>query len=286
VSDPIERVGVIGAGQMGAGIAEVSARAGVDVVVFEPTEALTTAGRSRITKSLERGVSAGKVTEREREAALGKLKFTTSLADLSDRQLVIEAIIEDESVKAKVFAQLDKVITDPDAVLASNTSSIPIMKIAAATENPSRVLGLHFFNPVPVLPLVELVSTLVTSDAAVARTEQFASSVLGKQVVRCSDRSGFVVNALLVPYLLSAIRMVEAGFATVEDVDKAVVAGLSHPMGPLRLSDLVGLDTLKLIADKMFEEFKEPHYGPPPLLLRMVEAGQLGKKSGQGFYTY
>lgn len=286
VSNPIERVGVIGAGQMGAGIAEVSVRAGVDVLVYEPTEALTAAGRNRITKSLERGVSAGKVTERERSAALGRLKFTTSLADLADRQLVIEAVIEDDAVKGKIFAELDKLITDPDAVLASNTSSIPIMKIAAATQNPGRVLGLHFFNPVPVLPLVELVSTLVTSDAAVARTEQFASSVLGKQVVRCSDRSGFVVNALLVPYLLSAVRMVEAGFATVEDVDKAVVAGLSHPMGPLRLSDLVGLDTLKLIADKMFEEFKEPLYAAPPLLLRMVEAGQLGKKSGQGFYEY
>jgi 3-hydroxybutyryl-CoA dehydrogenase len=286
VSDAIERVGVIGAGQMGAGIAEVSARAGVDVLVFETTEALITAGRARIVKSLERGVSAGKITERERDAAVGRLKFTTNLADVADRQLVIEAVIEDETVKRQIFAELDKVITDTDAVLASNTSSIPIMKLAAATQNPSRVLGLHFFNPVPVLPLVELVSTLVTSDAALKRTEEFASAVLGKQVVRCSDRSGFVVNALLVPYLLSAIRMVEAGFATVEDVDKAVVAGLSHPMGPLRLSDLVGLDTVKLIADKMFEEFKEPHYGPPPLLLRMVEAGMLGKKSGRGFYTY
>ena len=286
MSDAIERVGVIGAGQKGAGIAEVSARAGVDVLVFETTEALITAGRARIVKSLERGVSAGKITERERDAAVGRLKFTTNLADVADRQLVIEAIIEDETVKSQIFAELDKVITDTDAVLASNTSSIPIMKLAAATQNPSRVLGLHFFNPVPVLPLVELVSTLVTSEAAVKRTEEFASTVLGKQVVRCSDRSGFVVNALLVPYLLSAIRMVEAGFATVEDVDKAVVAGLSHPMGPLRLSDLVGLDTLKLIADKMFEEFKEPHYGPPPLLLRMVEAGMLGKKSGRGFYTY
>jgi 3-hydroxybutyryl-CoA dehydrogenase len=286
VSDAIERVGVIGAGQMGAGIAEVSARAGVDVLVFETTEALITAGRARIVKSLERGVSAGKITERERDAAVGRLKFTTNLADVADRQLVIEAIIEDETVKSQIFAKLDTVITDTDAVLASNTSSIPIMKLAAATQNPSRVLGLHFFNPVPVLPLVELVSTLVTSDAALKRTEEFASAVLGKQVVRCSDRSGFVVNALLVPYLLSAIRMVEAGFATVQDVDKAVVAGLSHPMGPLRLSDLVGLDTLKLIADKMFEEFKEPHYGPPPLLLRMVEAGMLGKKSGRGFYTY
>jgi 3-hydroxybutyryl-CoA dehydrogenase len=282
----IERVGVIGAGQMGAGIAEVSARAGVDVLVFETSESLVTAGRNRVVKSLERGVSAGKITERERDGAVGKLKFTTALADLADRQLVIEAVIEDESVKAGIFAEMDRIITDPDAVLASNTSSIPIMKLGAATANPQRVLGLHFFNPVPVLPLVELVSTLVTDEAAAARTEQFAGQVLGKQVVRCSDRSGFVVNALLVPYLLSAIRMVEGGFATVEDVDKAVVAGLSHPMGPLRLSDLVGLDTLKLIADKLFEEFKEPHYAPPPLLLRMVEAGLLGKKSGRGFYSY
>ncbi len=271
---------------MGAGIAEVSARAGVEVTVFETTEALVTAGRNRIVKSLERGVSAGKITERERDDAVGNLTFTTDLGELADRQLVIEAVIEDDTVKSKIFAELDRVITDPDAVLASNTSSIPIMKIAAATQNPQRVLGLHFFNPVPVLPLVELVSTLVTDPAAANRTEEFASAVLGKQVVRCSDRSGFVVNALLVPYLLSAVRMLESGFATVEDIDKAIVAGLSHPMGPLRLSDLVGLDTLKLIADKMYEEFKEPLYAAPPLLLRMVEAGQLGKKSGRGFYTY
>ena len=282
----IERVGVIGAGQMGGGIAEVCARAGVDVVVFDTTEALTAAGRSRITKSLERGVTAGKITERERDEGLAKLRFTTDLTDLADRQLVIEAVIEDEAIKAAIFARLDEIITDPDAVLASNTSSIPIMKLGAATANPGRVLGLHFFNPVPVLPLVELVSSLVTSEAAAARTEEFAATVLGKQVVRCSDRSGFVVNALVVPYLLSAIRMVESGFATVADVDTAVVAGLSHPMGPLRLSDLIGLDTLKLIADKMFEEFKEPLYAPPPLLLRMVEAGWLGKKSGRGFHLY
>lgn len=284
--NPIERVGVIGAGQMGGGIAEVCARAGVDVTVFDTTEALVTAGRNRVVKSLERGVSAGKITERERDGAVGKLRFTTRLSDLADRQLVIEAVIEDERIKAGIFSQLDEIITDPDAVLASNTSSIPIMKLGAATKNPGRVLGLHFFNPVPVLPLVELVTTLATSDAAAERTEQFAGAVLGKQVVRCSDRSGFVVNALLVPYLLAAVRMVESGFATVEDVDKAVVAGLSHPMGPLRLSDLIGLDTLKLIADKMFDEFKEPNYGPPPLLLRMVEAGRLGKKSGRGFYDY
>ncbi|MEV3901954.1 3-hydroxybutyryl-CoA dehydrogenase [Mycobacterium sp. NPDC050551] len=282
----IERVGVVGAGQMGAGIAEVSLRAGVDVRIYEPTEALAEAGRGRIVSSLERGVSRGKLTESERDEALARLSVATDIADLADRQLVVEAIVEDAAVKAKVFAQLDAAITDPDAVLASNTSSIPIMKIAAATKNPSRVLGLHFFNPVPVLPLVELVPTLVTTDEALARVEQFAGETLGKKVVRCTDRSGFVVNALLVPYLLSAIRMAEAGVATVEDIDTAVVAGLSHPMGPLKLSDLVGLDTLKLIADSMFEEFKEPLYGPPPLLQRMVEAGQLGKKSGRGFYTY
>jgi 3-hydroxybutyryl-CoA dehydrogenase len=282
----IERVGVVGAGQMGGGIAEVCAKAGADVVVFEPSEELVEAGRKRITGSLERATSKGKLSEGDRDAALGRLKFTTSLSDLADRQLVIEAVIEDETVKRKIFAELDEVVTDPDAVLASNTSSIPIMKIAAATKNPSRVLGLHFFNPVPVLPLVELVNTLVTSEGALERTGAFASDVLGKQVVRCGDRSGFVVNALLVPYLLSAIRMAEAGVASVEDIDTAVVAGLSHPMGPLRLSDLIGLDTMKLIADSMFEELKDPHYAPPPLLLRMVEAGQLGKKSGQGFYTY
>jgi 3-hydroxybutyryl-CoA dehydrogenase len=277
---------VVGAGQMGAGIAEVSAKAGADVVVFEPTEELAAAGKARIEASLERAVSKGKLPADERDATLARLRYTTKLSELADRQLTIEAIVENEAVKAKVFAELDEVITDPDAVLASNTSSIPIMKIAAATNNPGRVLGLHFFNPVPVLPLVELISTLVTADEAVARVEHFASEVLGKKVVRCGDRSGFVVNALLVPYLLSAIRMAETGVATIEDIDTAIVAGLSHPMGPLRLSDLVGLDTLKLIADSMFEEFKEPLYGPPPLLQRMVEAGQLGKKSGQGFYSY
>jgi 3-hydroxybutyryl-CoA dehydrogenase len=282
----IERVGVIGAGQMGGGIAEVCAKAGAQVLVYEPAATLLDAGKARITASLDRAAAKGKLSQDDRDGALGRLTFTTNLADFADRQLVIEAIVEDEAVKAKVFAELDAIVTDPDAVLASNTSSIPIMKIAAATKNPQRVLGLHFFNPVPVLPLVELISTLVTSSGALERVEEFAGNILGKQVVRCGDRSGFVVNALLVPYLLAAIRMVESGFATIEDVDKAVVAGLSHPMGPLRLSDLVGLDTLKLIADKMYEEFKEPLYGPPPLLLRMVEAGQLGKKSGKGFYDY
>ena len=280
-----ERVGVVGAGQMGGGIAEVCARSGADVVVFDTAEAIVEAGRDRIVRSLDRGLSAGKIGEEEHRAAIGRLRFTTDLSELADRELVIEAVIEDENVKAGIFAELDRIVA-ADAVLASNTSSIPIMKLAAATRHPERVLGLHFFNPVPVLPLVELVTSLATGEAAAERTERFASAVLGKQVVRCADRCGFVVNALLVPYLLSAVRMVECGVATVEDVDTAVVAGLSHPMGPLRLSDLIGLDTLKLIADKMFDEFKEPLYAPPPLLLRMVEAGRLGKKSGRGFYQY
>jgi len=282
----IERVGVVGGGQMGGGIAEVSAKAGVDVIVYEPTEEFAAGSKKRITASLDKAVEKGKLAAEDRDAALGRLTFTTALTDLADRQLVIEAIVEDESVKAKLFAELDAIITDPGAVLASNTSSIPIMKIAAATKNPQRVLGLHFFNPVPVLPLVELVATLVTDEKAVAAVAEFAGQTLGKKVVRCTDRSGFIVNALLVPYLLSAIRMAEAGVATVEDIDTAVVAGLSHPMGPLRLCDLIGLDTMKLIADSMYEEYKEPLYAPPPLLSRMVEAGQLGKKSGRGFYIY
>ncbi|MCX5041852.1 3-hydroxybutyryl-CoA dehydrogenase [Aldersonia sp. NBC_00410] len=285
-SEKIQRVGVIGAGQMGAGIAEVCARAHVDVLMYEQTRELAAAGRARILRSLDRGVSSGKITEREREQAAWRLRFTSDLGDFADRQLVVEAVVEDEKVKTDIFAELDQVVTDPDAVLASNTSSIPIMKLGISTKAPERVIGMHFFNPVPVLPLVELVTTLKTSTAVSQRAERFAAEVLGKQVVRSADRSGFVVNALLVPYLLSAIRMVESGFATKEDVDKAIVLGLAHPMGPLALTDLVGLDTVKSIADSMYAEFKEPLYSPPPLLMRMVEAGLLGKKTGAGFYTY
>ena len=285
-SEKIQRVGVIGAGQMGAGIAEVCARAHVDVLVYEQTRELAAAGRARILRSLDRGVSSGKITEREREQAAWRLRFTSDLGDFADRQLVVEAVVEDEKVKSAIFAELDQIVTDPDAVLASNTSSIPIMKLGITTSRPERVIGMHFFNPVPVLPLVELVTTLKTSAAVTARAEQFAGEVLGKQVVRSADRSGFVVNALLVPYLLSAIRMVESGFATKEDIDKATVLGLAHPMGPLALTDLVGLDTVKSIADSMYEEFKEPLYSAPPLLLRMVEAGLVGKKVGRGFYEY
>ncbi|MGB6275250.1 MAG: 3-hydroxybutyryl-CoA dehydrogenase [Rhodococcus sp. (in: high G+C Gram-positive bacteria)] len=282
----VERVGIVGAGQMGAGIAEVCARAHVDVLVHEQTRELTSAGRTRILKSLDRGVSSGKITEREREHAAARLRFTSDLGDFGDRQLVVEAVLEDEKIKADIFAELDSVVTDPDAVIASNTSSIPIVSLGAATTAPGRVVGLHFFNPVPVLPLVELVTTDLTSPAVADRAERFAGDVLGKQVVRSADRSGFVVNALLVPYLLSAIRMVESGFATKEDVDKATVLGLAHPMGPLALADLIGLDTVKAIADSMHSEFAEPLFAAPPLLLRMVEAGQVGKKTGAGFYRY
>lgn len=285
-SEKISRVGVIGAGQMGAGIAEVCARAGAEVLVYESTRELAAAGRARILASLDRGVSSGKLTEREREQTAWQLRFTDQLSDFGDRQLVVEAVVEDEELKTRIFAELDRVVTDPGAVLASNTSSIPIMKLGMATQNAGRVIGMHFFNPVPVLPLVELVTTLDTRAEVAERAEDFAHDVLGKQVVRSADRSGFVVNALLVPYLLSGIRMVESGFATAEDIDKAMVLGCAHPMGPLKLTDLVGLDTVKAIADKMYEEFKEPLYSPPPLLLRMVEAGRLGKKAGRGFYQY
>ncbi|GAC47869.1 3-hydroxybutyryl-CoA dehydrogenase [Gordonia aichiensis] len=280
------RVGVVGAGQMGAGIAEVCARSGADVLIYEPTRDLVVEGRSRVLRSLERGVSSGKLTEREREQAASRLRFTSELGDFADRRVVCEAVVEDDAVKTEIFAALDKIVSDPSAVLASNTSSIPIVTLAMATRNPSRVIGLHFFNPVPVLPLVELVSTLHTDTDIVTYAEAFADLVLGKQVIRSADRSGFVVNAMLVPYLLSAIRLVENGFAQVEDVDKGMVLGCAHPMGPLRLADLVGLDTVKDIADRMYAESKEALYAPTPLLLRMVAAGHLGKKSGQGFYRY
>ncbi|ADG80245.1 3-hydroxybutyryl-CoA dehydrogenase OS=Tsukamurella paurometabola (strain ATCC 8368 / DSM / CCUG 35730 / CIP 100753 / JCM 10117 / KCTC 9821 / NBRC 16120/ NCIMB 702349 / NCTC 13040) OX=521096 GN=Tpau_3667 PE=4 SV=1 [Tsukamurella paurometabola] len=286
MTETVSRVGVVGAGQMGGGIAEVSARAGADVLVWEATEELAAGGRARILKSLDRAVSSGKITERERDQAAERLTFTTDLTDFADRQLVVEAIVENEAVKAEIFGTLDEVVTDPDAVLASNTSSLPIQRIATATKNPGRVLGLHFFNPVPVLPLVEVISSLSTSETAAARAEQFASEVLGKQVVRATDRSGFIVNALLVPYLLSAIRMYESGFATAEDIDKGMMLGCAHPMGPLKLADLVGLDTVKFIADAMYAEYKEPTYAAPPLLLRLVEAGYVGKKSGRGIYEY
>jgi 3-hydroxybutyryl-CoA dehydrogenase len=214
------------------------------------------------------------------------MAFTTDYHDLGDCQIVVEAIVEAESAKLEAFKLIDKVVENDDAVLASNTSSVPIMKLATATRRPEQVVGIHFFNPVPVMPLVELVSSLMTSEETAATAEGFAHDVLGKHVVRSKDRAGFIVNSLLIPYLLSAVRMLESGFATAEDIDTGMLKGCAHPMGPLALVDHIGLDTTMAVAKSLYEEFKEPLYASPPLLTRMVEAGLLGRKSGRGFYDY
>ena len=279
------RVGVIGCGLMGSGIAEVCARAGLDVVVNEVNQDALTAGRARVEKSLGRAVRNGKLDEPARDAALARMRFTTDLGDFADRQLVVEAVAENEQIKTEVFTALDKVVTDPGAIFASNTSSIPIMKLGMATSRPQQVIGIHFFNPVPVLKLVELVPSLLTDEATKERADDFVEKVLGKEVILSQDRAGFVVNALLVPYLLSAIRMLESGFASAEDIDTGMVQGCAHPMGPLALTDLIGLDTTAAVAQSMYEEFKEPLYAPPPLL-RMVDAGLLGRKTGRCFVPY
>jgi 3-hydroxybutyryl-CoA dehydrogenase len=284
--DPIQRVGVIGCGLMGSGIAEVCARAGLEVVVTEPDEKLVEAGRARIERSMQRAQKSGKLTAQEGESAFRLIAFTTDLAEFAGCDLVVEAIVENESAKIELFKKLDAIVSREDALLTSNTSSIPIMKLAIQTGRAAQVCGLHFFNPVPVLHLVELVPSLMTSEETLSRLESFASEVLGKQVIRARDRAGFIVNALLVPYLLSAIRMAESGFATHEDIDAGMVKGCNHPMGPLALTDLIGLDTTMAIAQCLYDEFKEPLYAPPPLLSRMVEAGLFGRKSGKGFYDY
>ena len=282
----VHRVGVVGCGLMGSGIAEVMARAGLDVAVVELDEASLAAGRRRITSSLDRAVRSGKLTVAERDAALERVRFDTGFDSLADRELVVEAVVEAEPEKVHVFSMLDKCVLDDAAILCSNTSSIPIMKLAVATTRPESVVGLHFFNPAPLMKLVELVSSLLTSDATRTGAEAFARDALGKHVIHSPDRAGFVVNALLVPYLLSAIRMLESGFATAEDIDIGMVDGCGHPMGPLALLDLIGLDTADSVANCLYEEFKEPTYAPPPLLSRMVEGGLLGRKSGRGFYDY
>ena len=282
----IERVGVVGCGLMGSGIAEVCARSGLDVVVVEVDEGALAAGRKRIESSLDRAAKSGKLTDDERQGTAARLRFTTDFADLGDRQAVLEAVVESEPEKTAVFSTLDRAVEDRSAILASNTSSIPIMKLAMATTRPEAVIGLHFFNPVPVMRLVEVVTSLLTSDETVAAAEAFAHDALGKLVINSQDRAGFVVNALLVPYLLSSIRMLESGFATRDDIDTGMVEGCRHPMGPLALSDLIGLDTLAAVAESLYEEFKEPLYASPPLLSRMVEAGLLGRKNGRGFYDY
>jgi 3-hydroxybutyryl-CoA dehydrogenase len=282
----IERVGVVGCGLMGSGIAEVCARAGLDVVVREVDAGAAELGLHRLTSSLDRAVRAHKLDEAGRDAALQRVRITTDFGDLADRQLVVEAVVEDEALKTEVFALLDKVVTDDTAILASNTSSIPVMKLGMATGRPEHVIGIHFFNPVPVLRLVELVSSLLTSTDTTDRSGVFAADVLGKHVIKSQDRAGFIVNALLIPYLLSAIRMLESGFASAEDIDIGMVEGCNHPMGPLHLADLIGLDTTMAVADSLYAEFKEPLFAAPPLLSRMVEAGLLGRKAGRGFYDY
>ncbi|WP_345702753.1 3-hydroxybutyryl-CoA dehydrogenase [Pseudonocardia eucalypti] len=282
--DSMQRVGVVGCGLMGAGIAEVSARAGCDVVVVEANQAFATAGRERVAKSLARAESKGKITSAAE--VLDRIRVLTDLEELADRELVIEAIAEDERAKVELFSRLDMIVESDDAVLSSNTSSIPIMKLAVATRRPAQVLGVHFFNPVPVLSLVELVPSLLTSPKTTERVRAFVQDDLGKHTIDCQDRAGFIVNALLIPFVLSAIRMFESGFATAEDIDQGLVRGAAHPQGPLALADLIGLDTTKAVAESLYEEFKEPLYAPPPLLARMVDAGLLGRKTGRGFYTY
>lgn len=282
----IQRVGVVGCGIMGSGIAEVSARAGLEVIVVEADELLAATGRERIERSLARAAKGGKLSELEHESALKRLTVVDDLEALADRDIVIEAVVEAEAAKLVVFERLDAIVRDDKAILASNTSSIPIMKLAMATDRPESVIGIHFFNPVPVLKLVELVVSLLTAQETIDRANEFAEVQLSKRVIRSQDRAGFVVNALLIPYLLSAIRMYESGFATAEDIDAGMVEGCAHPMGPLALCDLIGLDTTMAVAESLYEEFKEPLYAPPPMLSRMCEAGLLGRKSGRGFYRY
>ncbi|HEY7824066.1 MAG TPA: 3-hydroxybutyryl-CoA dehydrogenase [Acidimicrobiia bacterium] len=280
----IERVGVIGGGLMGSGIAEVCARAGSDVVVHEVDTATAEAARERIEGSLARALDRGKVDQAGMEATMARITTSTELDQQSDRQLVIEAATENEDLKKEIFSDLDSLVP-AETLLASNTSSIPITRLAAATDRPEKVVGLHFFNPVPVMALVELVTTVKTTDETRETVRDYAES-LGKTVIHAKDRAGFIVNKLLVPYMLAGIRMYEAGVASAEDIDTGMRLGANHPMGPLELTDFVGLDTTKFIADILFEEFKEPLYSPPPLLARMVEAGLHGRKTGEGFYSY
>ncbi|MFF7731795.1 3-hydroxybutyryl-CoA dehydrogenase [Streptomyces sp. NPDC007984] len=282
----IKRVGVVGCGLMGAGIAEVCARADMPVTVVERDAEAARAGRLRVTRSLDRAAASGRIDAERRDSAADLVTVVDELDALHDHDLVIEAVAEDEALKVDVFTRLDSVATDEHTILATNTSSIPVIRLAAATTRPDRVVGMHFFNPVPVLRLVELVPSLLTSPGTAQRAEEFVTGTLGKEVVRTRDKAGFVVNALLVPYLLAAVRMVESGSATVEDVDRGMVLGCAHPLGPLALTDLIGLDTTRAIAESLYAEFREPQYSPPPLLSRMVEAGLLGRKSGRGFHAY
>jgi 3-hydroxybutyryl-CoA dehydrogenase len=282
----IEKVGIVGGGQMGGGIAEVCAKAGIDVIVVEMTDELADTSKAAIERSLGKALERGKIDEAGRDDALGNLSFATDLTSLVDRDFVIEAVVEDLDVKRELFQRIDEIVESPDAILASNTSSIPITQIATATTRPESVIGTHFFNPATVMPLVEVISTVVTEESVATRAADFATDVLGKTVVHAKDRAGFIVNKLLCPYIFEAVRMYEEGFATKEDIDAAMVNGVGYPMGPLTLSDLIGNDTMLAVADAFMEEYQDPRYAAPPLLRRMVEAGLLGRKSGRGFYDY
>ena len=280
----IKTVGVLGAGLMGSGIAEVAAKAGYKTIVREVSEELSRKGRARIEASLARAVEKGKLDGADRDAAKARLSETTRLEDLADCDIVIEAIVENLDTKNETFGALDRVCK-PETIFCSNTSSLTITEMSAATTRPDRFAGLHFFNPVPVMKLVEVVRTIATSKETEDAVFAFAKS-LGKEPIRANDNSGFVVNRLLVPYLLDAVRAVEEGVGTKEDIDRGMELGCGHPMGPLRLLDFVGLDTTYFIAEIMFNEYREKRFAPPPLLKRMVLAGRLGKKSGRGFYDY
>ena len=279
------RVAVVGGGVMGSGIAEVCARSGVDVTLVELDAGRLDSVRAKIDRSLDRAARSGKIEPSARDDAQDRLAFTTSLGDVRGADAAIEAIVEDEQAKRALFGELDRLLPDAE-FLASNTSSVPIMKLAAATVRPERVVGLHFFNPAPVLNLVEVVRSITTSNETIERAKSFAEQRLGKTCIDSQDRAGFVVNALLIPYLLSAIRMYESGFASQHDIDQGMVLGCAHPMGPLALADLIGLDTLLAVAESLYEEFRDPASVPPALLSRMVEAGLLGRKTGRGFYAY
>lgn len=280
----IEKVGVVGCGLMGSGIAEIAAKANFDVVVREVSDDLIEAGRDRIRKSLDRAVEREKLTAADRDTAWGNLRFSTDLSELADRHLVIEAIIEELGAKNELFSALDG-LCGRETIFASNTSSLTITDMAAASGRPDRVVGLHFFNPVPVMELVEVVRTIATSDEAFNAVYAFAEA-LGKKPITAKDNSGFVVNLLLVPYMLDAIRQLERGVASMEDIDRAMTLGLGHPMGPLTLCDFVGIDTVYRISEIMFDEYRESRYAPPPLLKRIVSMGRFGKKTGRGFYDW
>ncbi len=281
----IRNVGVVGCGLMGSGIVEVVARAGYDVVVREVNEELLQQGLERVRKSMSKAVERGKLPQAEMDAALGRIRGTVAMEDFADRDLVIEAVVEKMDVKKEVFRQLDA-ITPAHAILASNTSSLSITELASVTQRPAQVVGMHFFNPVPVLPLLEVVRGFQTSEETLEIARKFGESVGKTVVVAQKDNPGFIVNLLFIPYALDAIRALENGVATKEDIDTAIKLGMNHPMGPFTLMDFVGLDTMLYVADAMYEEYRDPRYAAPPLLRRMVTAGYLGRKTGKGFYDY